>query len=324
MTKQIAFDNTRLTSSRNCMRSYYFRHVRHWRREGNKAPLAFGLGIHAGMDMIWGAAQNKDGDWKHAAQLALVAFKEVWEAEGMAGIKGIDTDPKRNPGVAGAIFLSYAEKYWKWLNEIEILYIEQPFIVPINEDYIYIGRWDKVYKDKRGVHIGEHKTTSLYRKIGGVAKEWTNSFAPDSQIDGYIFSGLGIFGDVMKSCTVDGILVHKTHRFFVRLPIARSFSNLDAWFWETKYQIDEIQANLEMLEMLKESNQEGDFMTAFPKDTWHCQHKYGQCTYYDLCRFGSPNPISMDCPDGFIEERWDPMEHNTADGMEPLTVGRGF
>ena len=316
------YDNTRVMAYFNCPRNYYFRHIRHWRREGTSTPLAFGLGIHSGQDVIWDRAST-DLPNSTIVELATAAFNVDWENEGMYSDPLLTPDPKRNPANAMAIFQAYVDHYRPWLRQINILAIERPFIVTLMEDPLvyYIGRWDKVYEKQDKVYIADHKTTAIYRTQGGFDRKWIESFSPDSQIYGYLYAGVGVFGADLKGVVIDGILVHKIHRHFTHIPISRTYAALDAWRWSTEYWVREILDNQRALAMM---NKDAQFMICFPMKTSHCTHKYGVCSYKDVCRFGDPNPEKMiDPPDGFIIEPWDPRDHNLGDGKEPVMVGQG-
>ena len=47
------YDNTELSTHSKCSRKYFFRHVLHLEREGTAPALAFGLGWHSAMDIVW-------------------------------------------------------------------------------------------------------------------------------------------------------------------------------------------------------------------------------------------------------------------------------
>lgn len=47
------YDNTRLSTSRQCKRRYYFRHVRDWETSKDRRALLFGGAWHRAMDVVW-------------------------------------------------------------------------------------------------------------------------------------------------------------------------------------------------------------------------------------------------------------------------------
>jgi hypothetical protein len=339
VSNALYFDNTRVSSFFKCPRSYYFRHVRHWRREGNKVALAFGGAMHSAMEVVWG--KYREADPRVLLEKAMDAFSKKWLEEGFDP-EIIDLSEKRNPGLAREILAAYLDQYHTWLRDIEILGIEQPFIIPVmrvddggETTYVhYIGRWDKVWREKKGfVFVGEHKTTSLYRTKTIFAKEWIESFSPDNQVDGYSYAAHAIYGSDCRGIMIDGIMVHKTVRGFTRIPIQRAMKNLDAWHWGIQYWINEIIENTKMLRTMEEASSgapgtgdfDFDFMPAFPQRTEHCAHKYGQCEYLSVCKYLDSNPERIiNPPDGFIYEEWDPFAHNVEEGQRPMIVGSGM
>src|SRR5215831_8604967 len=175
------YDNTRLSAFKECPRKYFFRHVLHWTIDGESmsAPLVFGGAWHAGMDALWGAQGYPVGV---KVQLAKLAFNNHWVEEGFPkpeemNIEVLDALSPRTPGIAGEMFLEYAEQRAKMLEECEIISIEQPVAMPFPglNDTWYIGKLDKVVR-WNGVHILEHKTTSLYATQGNFQANWVESW----------------------------------------------------------------------------------------------------------------------------------------------------
>jgi hypothetical protein len=326
--RPLYFDNTRVSAFFKCPRMYYYRHMRGWAREGNRIALAFGGAWHVMMEIVWTKA-NEDISDVVLTDLADAAFREKWREEGF-GPDAINLDDKRNPGLARDLCLAYLEKYRAWLKKVTVLCNEQPFAIPLGQTadgtpIFYIGRWDKVWLDpNKSVYVGEHKTTSLYRKSGRTAPfavEFLQSFSPDSQVDGYQFGALAAFGKMFRGVIVDACMVHKTVRGFTRIPVQRALANLESWAFDVTYWINELYDNAAML---AEVDKGDAYLRCFPKRTEQCFHKYGSCAFLQLCKYGSPNPEEMtELPEGFIYSPWDPFEHNVEEGQAPLGVGDG-
>ena len=331
MPNELFFDNTRVSTFFTCPRKYYFRHVRGWRREITKPALAFGGAWHVAMEVVWELA-NRDISDEELLELARNAFEEKWIKEGFSLDPLKQLDEKRNPGLGAAMISAYIKERRAWLRSIEVIAIEQPFIVTlIKENALgkhppvsYIGRWDKVYREGNRVWVGEHKTTSSYRVATTFDRNWMESFSPNNQVDGYGFAAYNVFGDDFAGVSVDGALVHKKHRGFIQLPVKRTLANLDAWIFETTYWVNEILENMTMLDNFRASLEEGNehaYMPCFPKRTNSCSDWQG-CSYRDICKFGSPNVETIkEAPEGFVTDMWDPFAHNIEDGQEPMRVG---
>jgi len=301
------FDNTKISAFKACPRYYYFRHVRHWRRAGTMTALAAGLGWHNGMDFIWKGLQSG---------LSVTSLIDgaiaTWEATMRE--EGIDIDAPefaleeiRNYGTFKEMFRNYIMQRKAHIQSIELLAIERPFAVPLgNLSHVcYIGRWDKVFRQRNDVFIVDHKTTSLYAKAGPFRSMFTESFSPNSQIDGYLFSGGLVYSD-LKGVWIDAALVHKTvHDGFRVIPILRNFSMLDSWLWETQTTVLDI---LREYDRLFDTTSSAPFLPAFRKNAPSACYTYNRaCQYKDLCQ-AWPNPIGRDMPADFVWEKWEPFD----------------
>lgn len=314
------YDNTRISEFRTCPRKFFYRHVMDWVGIGFSPPLLFGSSWHAAMDAVWETMSDRKNaqslNTESVANIGHSAFMSEWLSGGGPEIDDINEDWQyklgfRNPMVALEMLYGYvdARRPLFQRESFKLLAIEQPFAVPLDPEddtLFYVGRLDKVFEVKEGIMIGEHKTTSLYAKAGGFRSMFLDSFSPNSQVDGYLHAARILYGDRLKSCWIDASLVHKTqHDFFKIVPIERQFSQLEAWLWETRLWIDEIEAHWERL---KEPGIEKlKYMPAFPKNTGACQDFARNCTYIDLCKMW-PNPVARDLPDGYNKEHWSPFE----------------
>ena len=299
------FDNTRISEYLACPRKFYFRHVRHWRREGVSINLAFGSGWHAAMDEIW-AGKTIDE--------AVDAFRTVMDEEGI-DLDMLDISQIRNPMTCRAMLENYVQLRAAFFDQIELLAVEQPFAVPLmpGSDEYYVGRIDKVFRHLTMKRIcgGEHKTTSWYKKDGPFRAEWIASFSPNSQVDGYLYAGHMMYGEEFKSVWVDGALVHKTvHDGFGFIPCQRKFSMLDLWLWETNERVGAIQEDLNDLKKFLRTGlvNKMDYMPCFQRHTNSCFLYNRACSYLDICR-NKPNPAQVfETPSDYIESKWQPFD----------------
>ena len=316
------YDNTRLEAHRRCPRKYYFRHVRDWNPSSMAYPLGFGLSWHDAMDYVW--AQAKELDKTQLLSGVIEVFNYSWKKWDMpTSDEVLMSMYPRTPGRAAEMLENYIVKYYDWLNRIEVLDIESTFIVPIdetnNEDIMYMGRLDKVYRDpavNNKVVISDHKTTSQ------MAGSWFESFSPNSQVDGYSFAGKMLYGDEFWGIMIDGAAVMKNHSkygpsvdrdmpkgiAFPRVPMSRAFDQLSSWHWEAKGTIRAIEDDLNMLSLIRSEGKKEDFLAAFPKNTTNC-FCYGRCIYADLCKMVANPDTVAEAPDGFVVDKWDPRNH---------------
>lgn len=306
------YDNSMLDSFRTCPRKFYFRHRRHWASAGANIHLGFGSAWHGGMDILWATAKSdlKDGD---LVEMAMLEFQSIWDKEGLpnddASLMGYY--PK-TPGRAREMYQHYLQKYRSsFLKELNLLAVEEPFIVPLTVDeseLYYMGRWDKVYEYRNRIYITDHKTTKSDKS------QWSESFSPNNQVDGYLFGGHAIYGDKFWGVMIDGALVQKGSKGidgmppgigFPKLPVQRALGHLDSWRWETIYSINMVIYNDQLL---SDMPADAKYLQCYPKNTNSC-HAYGGCIYRDLCKF-IVNPHELTAPpEGFTISEWSPLKN---------------
>ena len=318
------YDNTMVSGHRACPRKFFFRHELALRPEGTAAPLSFGLGWHAAMDVIWGKIHLVDMGRIDEATLIAAAyskFEEKWVEGGFPPIDEVDGDwenklKARTPSTCLGMLEEYVDHRRSYLSGLEVLAVERPFAVPLSPDddeLWYCGRLDKIIKMDGKVYIIDHKTTTAYKKDGGFRASFTDSFSPDSQMDGYAYAGKMLYGDEFGGVIIDGALVHKyVHDKFCLIPVMRGDEQLDAWLWETLEEVSRIRQNRGRV-----SNLTMDilptYLPAFEKHTGTCWDFGSSCPYTDLCK-GYPNPLEGilrdGTPMGFEEDPWQPFEIN--------------
>lgn len=322
MTQLRFDDNTKLSTHRRCSRKYFFRHYLNLRGKGLSPELAFGLGWHGAMDVVWKeiAEGNKD-DTAITKKAFLEGFHTEWVGQGFPSIQELtdeqieDLNP-RTPMTALGMLDNYV-KYARPIIEGELrpLAIEQPFAVPLSDrrpDLWYCGRLDKVVEDQSGgVYILDHKTTSAYKKDGYFKSSFVDSFSPNSQVEGYSYQARIQYGDKFRGVYIDAALVHKTvHEGFKLLPVLLSDNPLEQWLWETKNEVELIERYEHAIEHDAHSD---EALKAFPRNTEAC-FDYGRaCPYLDFCKAGC-NPLQFvqddEPPDGFVYDKWDPFDVN--------------
>lgn len=306
------FDNSMLDVMRVCPRKYYFRHIRHWETKGTKVPLIFGSAWHSAMDFVWSGVQGNNDHQLLAG--AMTAFMKEWNRGGFDSAMDFDLFP-RTPARALDMLTEYIKTYRGFLERIQLLEVETSFIVPLTLDdanIFYIGKWDKVFRDRLGITIADHKTAS------SMQQSWLNSFSPNGQMDGYLHAGHATYGDEMHAVLIDGALVSKTKIDFQRIPLQRQESQLNAWAWEVTDLIDMIELNEERLLEYRASEKRLDYLPAFPKCTTSCTQYYGTCPYHDLCKYFD-NPEHKSIPDHMQDAVWVPF--NITEDLEgKLTI----
>lgn len=320
------YDNTKLSSFGGCPRRYLLRHHEGWNVSGGM-PAAPGYGIcwHAAMDAVW------NPEYKDLPDMGLVkkgfqSFMASWEEMELPDQTDVTSgewkrmaDRGRVPDNAAEMLLNYVSKRRSFLRQHEVLSIEQPFVVPLHsdvDDVMYCGRLDKVIRKKNGkVWIVDHKTSSSYSKTSDFQESFTETFSPDSQIDGYLYAGHMLFGENFEGVWIDAALVWKTRAdVFGLIPVRRDFDHLDAWLMETRQKIESIESHVAVLdEYLYQHPEKEDMPTwlpSFPKNApMACYEWNNPCMFHDICKVHS-NPLKIERPDYFIIDKWSPFEHN--------------
>jgi len=319
MSQDRYYDNTRLKDGKACLRKYFFRHQKNWTSQGFTPALAFGSAWHSAMDAIWKLlAEDPTAPTEGVAEVAYAAFLECWKENGgpdpdELGPEELAVLEPRSPMIGLEMIYNYIDERRDFFKNrtFKLLAIEQPFAVPLDpkdDTLFYVGRLDKVFEIHGGIHVGEHKTTSLYSRDFMFRANFIDSFSPNSQIDGYLHALHMLYGDKATSVWVDAALVHKKiHNAFKFIPIERQHAQLDSWLYDTRWWIDTIEANWARLAEIKDVPGDLDYMTAFPKNTESCQDYGRNCSYIGVCKM-IPNPIKIGTPEGFREEAWSPFE----------------
>lgn len=321
------FDNTKISTYKECPRKYLLRHVLDWTIESGyslgdenvvlKAPaLVFGGAWHAGMDAIWGAQGYSARD---KATAGITAFLDHWTGEGYPAELSMEQQDDlgaRTPGVAHEMFFNYATQRERMLEECNVRAIEQPVAMPFPnlDDTWYIGKLDKVFQ-WNGVHVGEHKTTSMYAIKGNFQPDWTDSWHSASQVKGYQMLG-SMYHEDLQDVWVDGALVHKkVHDAFKFVPVSHSTPLLQEWIIDTGRWIMEIQREL------KELSETGSLERGtFRRNEDQCFGKYSRCPFLNICSTCSDPTKLKEPPPGYKLEKWEPFDEL---GIDKLVQDNG-
>lgn len=299
------FDNSILSDFKKCMRLGYYRHVRGWQPAGMHTALVFGRAWHAAMDVVWRAACTPDG---HLQDDPFKAFLAEWYACGatypipQAAAKFWGA---RTPDVAKLMLEAYVKQRGKLLRTLTLVECEGRFRVPLHGGVNYVGRRDKVVRTEAGdLILVEHKTTALGSK-NGFRDDWLESWHNKAQLDGYRFSYPGL-----QAVWVDAALVHPAVRRFEFIPVRQDHNRAQAWLWETRYWVDQVNEHWARLGQDEEGLGRGKtghfFLPAFPKNDEACIQYNRLCPYFHTCK-NVANPEAMrDPPRGMKVEFWEP------------------
>lgn len=311
------YSNSQVSTYESCNRKHLFSYILGLKGDSIAPAPTFGKAWHKAMDVVWREICHGDrNDHPNLVRTAFEAWQDEWTSEGFPGLLDITDDQEeelkaRTPFTALGMIEEYIPIRKDFLEDIKLISVEQPFLVPLSkdEDLWYCGVLDKVIKYRGRVYIVDHKTTSAYKIKGGFKASFTESFSPDTQIDGYAYAGRMLWGDEFKGIFVDGALVHKkVHDKYCLLPIERQTAQIDSWLWETLDKIQRIEKDKRRAQVY----QPVDYLPASIKNTLSCWSFNTPCTYTDLCKAWA-NPIleirEKGIPIGFKIDRSSPFDH---------------
>jgi len=324
---ELVLDNSTISCFRDCRRRALYRYVKDWTKDGPEpASLAFGRGWHNGLDALyklyyttrdettklfkaeWPKIKASDAFLETIADTAYKAFLEEWTDAGYPetpSFEDLAADPKRTPIRAKNMFIQYYLDMMHIMDGWSLIASEAPFIVPLDDTetkYWYGGRTDKIIASEEGLWLVEHKTSSLYSKSSGFQSAFSDSFSPNSQIEGYMFAlhWLKARGEIKSDLPIVGVivdaaLVHKVQFYFKRIPIYYDERLVTQWYEEVIQYVHEFDQTLEN--------------GKWSRNTDSCQGKYGCCQFVDVCRmYPDHNPLlaNNQPPQGFAERAWTP------------------
>jgi hypothetical protein len=315
------WDNTRLSAAKTCMRYFMYRHVYHLTPDEIAPPLVFGSAWGCALDVIW--LRNREiyvskATRRDAIDAAYAAFTESWTTHGFMHPDDLSPDDidrlgARTPMTALDMIHDYVDVRQQLFMDkgFSLISIENPFIVPLDPNdphKWYVGRIDKVFALHKDIYGSDHKTTVMYAKKGIFRSPWIDAWSLNSQIDGYNYVLRIEYGERARGVWVDGALVHKTvHDGFKFIPVERQQQQLDAWLWEAHSWIDDIEANLAVLE--ERSDPAAPYLAAFPKNTNSCVQYERTCPYFELCQmYANPTKLRDNPPIGFKIHKWQPFD----------------
>lgn len=329
------YDNTRISGFKKCPRKFFFRHMKHWVRDGTAPALTFGLAWHEAMDVVWGLAESDRSD-RELMKVSWARFCEKWEEEGLPSASEFNDNPAhldyfkfRTPWTAAEMLSSYISQRRAWIKQRRLIAIEQPFCTPMPDfpNRFYIGRIDKLVEEANGdIRPIEHKTTSLYAKDTGIRSTYVDSFYPNSQVDGYLNSLKTVHGKKLKSLYVDAALVHKTvHDSFKFIPVDRHPNAIATFVSEANWWINQIETEKKKYALittdaieLPDETTARELASCFPKNTESCSDFAG-CSYRDICKYVHLPHIVKDVPVGYKLDKWEPFDILKLEqlGLEP-------
>ena len=314
-------DNSRLSEFKLCPRKFFFHYIKHIVPSYPRPALDFGSAWHKAMDYVW----MMQAEGMKGSELATGAYKEFlkdWEERGHPLDIPLGDEKRylpRTPGTAIEMIHSYVKIRSPWLSTLKIVEAELPFAVPIDPDNprrFYVGRLDKVYIEGGLYVVGEHKTSSMYSIEQGFQHGFTDSFDPNSQVDGYSFALKMLYGAKTKGVCIDAALVHKTHHdIFKFIPISKAAGYANDWLEDANYWWDRVDEAEKLEHYAKHAS-------------GACRTVFGACEYKQVCLYTKDCSAFMKeegapAPEGYKIDNWEPFSFDELQEAVKNAKGEG-
>lgn len=305
---KVFLDNSRLSHFKMCAMFYFLRDILHWTKDSIKPPLLFGACIHEALAVIF--LQCKSVAKDELKLLAMNAFNTEWEARGGPKVDdflNLEKFKMRIPFTGSLIIDQFIDTQWKWLQLIEVLSVEKPFLFPlltqednqidpVTEDILEVylcGRRDVVYRENGNVWVGEHKTTSLYSIKNGIQPRFFEGFTFDSQPDTYLHATLLEYPLTM-GVRINAFLVNEKHQYNKKYPLIKSLDTLASWHKDAQHWSYAIRKAINS--------------GYFPHNSTGCMTPYGPCEFKEICTCcTNPAELNLIFP-GYKKEKWEPFD----------------
>lgn len=296
-------DNSTLEIGSTCPRAFQFYKLNKRERTAERAALKFGGAIHEALEIRYracmdeGAVQFTDDLLDRCVEKLRSCFTNWTPAP----------EEWRTFDVAVGALKRYQTLYP--IEDSQILAVERPFLKPLGSivlvnvwtqnhtmvggvltpegkpvfhaaitlTILWSGRLDLIKKREDRIYFTDHKTTSM------MGPTYFKEFDLASQFHGYSWAIEQELGHLPYACEVNALGIRKPTRTgvpyeFERKPILIYRELVTEWANDT----------LTILTTLL-SYASNEF---FPKHTKHCQGKYGECQYKNICI--SPDQASRD------------------------------
>ena len=305
------YDNSRLETQQACKRKAYFQQIGPAgvplaKRVGDGAN--FGTCMHAAHETYYAEWGTRSESWRRLE--AARTFQEIYAELFPNGA----TQSRHTLANGLDIWDDYCDQCLIEDSLYRPVDPEIGFIVRIaprpNEPHFrafwYVGRADGVWQriSQGDYFIGELKTSS------GGAERRTKSLTFHRQPVGYVALARelvtqGKFEEVTDPAALIGHFTTVVSIQTIKREVEREFfpdtlDETESWRVETIQMVNEWRARKHLL--LEYMNEWAHARRIFYKETEEC-FKYGQCPYFDLCKFG----ISADALNDYEIDSWNPL-----------------
>ena len=309
-------DSSKLDTSIECLRQYFFRYLLGWRPDYPEHDLYFGQAWHLAREY---QLLNGYQDFQGAYQVFEEYYRKEFPPEGDELYK-----PKTPTGVLNAL-MEFEAQYSRDLIDNEVVEIDDVKMteisgtVPIDENRTICYRMDSVMRrlEDDKIFSWDHKTTHEKYLLG---RQWSENFHlsfqngtythclycmfPIEQVLGIEFCGVG-FTFLKRGSKNRPAGYHASLR---RVPAFKTPEQMNTWLWAINNQMDVLDREMDRLLHCKEGD---SVLMAFPMNPKSCTN-YRGCPFHDYClAWQNPLQYCYEPPIGFRIEFWNPMEQDT-------------
>lgn len=297
---QYGWDSTSASNADKCQRYYQLKREG-WRRADESVHLWFG-GIYAGaLERFHKLCASGTGREEAIRLVVHWALVESWNHER-------DASGARIPGTGSAAtfnhnlksrdtlirtiiwyFEDFAEDpFSTFLRQNGTAAVEASFQLPVDNGITLCGHIDRLAVDRESnIFVHDQKTSGM-----ALSPYFFRQFKPGIQFGMYTFAGKAIYNVPVKGVIVDAVQVAVGFSKFARSPILYTEGELNEWYDELMYLVEETQ-----------ENSRRDY---FPRRPASCNN-YGGCEFHTVCE--RPKEVR----DNFLRAdfvkgpRWDPF-----------------
>lgn len=308
-------DATKLGAYLECPRKFLLRHRLGLAPAAGSRHLCFGIAVHEGLAVLYGAARAERPWTSELAEAAALAMEGSYRGFGF----GPETDAgsgTKTPAAFAKALPAYMERWAEDVTEWETLGVEVGFTVKLPSGMALSGRLDAVQRRRSDgvVRALEHKTAS------NLGAPWIAQWGMSHQIGGYDYALRTLYPEENAAGRVEGVTVNAVEcprsggLRFDRVPCVRSLEQAEAWLGTVVSAMERI-ATDDMLLTAETAPFTMETRTAYTQNPTACSH-WGGCEFMELCRKWPRTADAVAAstgpdwpPRGFKVDWWDPLEN---------------
>lgn len=314
---QFVWDSTSLKLAEECPRKYKYTLIDGWQAPGRSVHLDFGAWYATALEHFHklraGGMSYDDAVCEVVSEALISSWVRNWEAinepssqtdyvfRTIGDIKERSRIGEGSPWESGhnlktretliRTIIWYLDQFQDDSMSTVILAdgkpaVELSFLIPISDDLFLSGHMDRLVEYSGDIFVTDNKTTG-----STISARYFDGWNPDIQMSMYTFAGKMIYKMPISGVVIDAAQIAVGFTRFERGFTFRSTEQLDEWYDQVQYLIQETQA------YTKE-----DY---FPMRTSACGN-YGGCQFRDVCS-RSPSVRDNFLRAKFIQgPTWDP------------------